>query len=151
MSVGIARARLPLAVALALAFGLMLLTALTVVLGLVFYAGAANTRQLTADRSNLLLDWLQEEIDSFFQPVAFELPVIAAEMADDADAARLLLPKSALHGILAATPQVQGVLYLTTDFKAYRYRRLTGAESPKTGRKWPICARSWPRPGPTPA
>ena len=42
MSVGIARARLPLAVALALAFGLMLLTALTVVLGLVFYAGAAT-------------------------------------------------------------------------------------------------------------
>ena len=78
-----------------------------------------------------MLDWLQEEIDTFFQPVAAELPVIAAEMANDAEAARLLLPKSALHGILAVTPQVQGVLYLTTDLKAYRYRRGTGAEPPE--------------------
>ena len=57
--------------ALALAFGLMLLAALAVVLGLAFYAGAANTRQLLADRSNLLLDTLRgPRSTSFLKPVA---------------------------------------------------------------------------------
>ena len=55
---GITRARLPLAVVLSLTFGLMLMAALAIVLGLAFYAGTANTRELLADRTNLLLDTL---------------------------------------------------------------------------------------------
>ena len=44
--------------------------------------------------------------------------------------------KSALHGILAATPQVAGVLFVTPDLKAYRYRRATRrASRPRTGRQ----------------
>ena len=125
---GISRARLPLAVALALAFGLMLLAAQAVVLGLAFYAGTANTLQLLADRSNLLLDSLEERIDSFLTPIATQLNVIAAEMADDDDPSRLLDRKSALHGILAATPQIRGVLFVTPDLKAYRYLSDTGAK-----------------------
>ena len=58
------RARLPLAVALALAFGLMLVAALASVLGLAFYAGTANTRQLLADRTNLLLDTLEDRVET---------------------------------------------------------------------------------------
>ena len=127
VTLGIARARLPLAVALALAFGLMLLVAQAVVLGLAFYAGTANTRQLLADRSNLLLDSLEKRIESFLTPIATQLNVIAAEMADDDDPSRLLDRKSALHGILAATPQVLGVLLVTPDLKAYRYLSDAGA------------------------
>jgi adenylate cyclase len=125
---GIARARLPLAAALALAFGLMLLTTLAVVLSLAFYAGTANTRHLLADRSNLLLDTLEDRIASFLTPVATQLDVIATEMADAEDPSRLLERRSALHGILAATPQVLGVLFVTPELQAYRYRRETGAE-----------------------
>ncbi len=124
----ITRARLPLAVALALAFGLMLLAALAVVLGLAFYAGTANTRQLLADRSNLLLDTLENRINSFLSPVASQLQVIAEEMQQNPEPSSLLERRSALHGILAATPQVLGVLFVTQDLKAYRYLRETGAE-----------------------
>lgn len=125
---GIARARLPLAVALALAFGLMLLAALAVVLGLAFYAGTANTRHLLADRSNLLLDTLEDRIESFLAPVGVQLGVIATEMIEADEPSRLLERKSALHGILAATPQVLGVLFVTPELQAYRYRRESGAE-----------------------
>ena len=128
VTLGLARARLSLAQALALAFGLMLLTALAAVLALAFYAGAANTRQLLADRSNLLLDSLEGRIESFLRPVANQLEVIATEMAATDNPARLLERRSALHGILAATPQVLGVLFVTRDMRAYRYRREGGAE-----------------------
>ena len=128
VALGLARARLPLAVALALAFGLMLLAALSVVLFLAFHAGTTNTRQLLAERSNLLLDTLEDRVESFLSPVAVQLGVISTEMADGGDPARLLERKSALHGILAATPQVVGVLFVTPDLKAYRYLRETGAE-----------------------
>ncbi len=126
VTLGMARARLPLAAALALAFGLMLLTALAVVLGVAFYAGAANTRQLLADRSNLLLDMLENRIESFLNPVAGHLAVIAAELGDTDRPARLLDRRSAIHGILAASPQVVGVLLVTPDLQAYRYLRDKG-------------------------
>ena len=71
------RPRLPLALALASAFGLMLLATLAAVLGLTFYAGASNTRQLLVDKSNLLLDMLQERIDDFLSPVANQLRLIS--------------------------------------------------------------------------
>jgi adenylate cyclase len=60
--------------------------------------------------------------------VANQLEVIATEMAETSNPSALLERRSALHGILAATPQVMGVLFVTRDLKAYRYRRETGAE-----------------------
>ena len=91
---GLTRARLPLAVALALAFGLMMIVALGSVLGLSFYAGTANTRQLLADRTNLLLDTLEERVELFLKPVSVELEVVAAEIADASldPACRVLRP-----------------------------------------------------------
>lgn len=119
---GIGRARLPLATALASAFGLMLLATLAIVLGLTFYVGATNTRQLLVDKSNLLLDMLQERIDDFLVPVANQLRLISGEIAMLDRPEELLAANSALHGILAATPQILGVLFVTPDMRVYRYR-----------------------------
>ncbi|MGE3295417.1 MAG: adenylate/guanylate cyclase domain-containing protein, partial [Geminicoccaceae bacterium] len=119
---GAGRARLPLATALASAFGLMLLSTLAVVLGLSFYVGATNTRQLLIDKSNLLLDMLQERIDDFLVPVASQLRLISSEIVARDRPEQLLTPGSALHGILAATPQILGVLFVTPELRAYRYR-----------------------------
>ena len=124
---GLTRARLPLAVALALAFGLMMIVALGSVLGLSFYAGTANTRQLLADRTNLLLDTLEERVELFLKPVAVELEVVAAEIADASlDPARLRSRGGALRGILATTPQVFGFAFVYPDFRVFRYRRDQG-------------------------
>ena len=38
-------------------------------LGLAFYAGTANTRQLLADRTNLLLDTLEDRVETLLKPV----------------------------------------------------------------------------------
>jgi adenylate cyclase len=131
MTPGFGRPRLPLAVALASAFGLMLLVALASVLALAFYAGTVNTRQLLADRTNLLLDSLENRIETFLAPVADVVRVIAGEIESEANPADLLAERSALHGILAATPQVLGVLFVTPDLKAYRYLRSGGPQPPE--------------------
>ena len=128
---GLTRARLPLASALALAFGLMLLVALASVLALAFYAGTVNTRQLLADRTNLLLDSLENRIETFLTPVADVVRVIAGEIESDANPSDLLAERSALHGILAATPQILGVLFVTPELKAYRYLRSGGPRPPE--------------------
>lgn len=125
------RPRLPLALALASAFGLMLLATLAAVLGLTFYAGASNTRQLLVDKSNLLLDMLQERIDDFLSPVANQLRLIGGEIVGRDRPDELLMPKTTLHGILAATPQVLGVLFVTPELRAYRYRAEQGAFPPE--------------------
>ncbi len=125
---GLTRARLPLAVALALAFGLMMVVALGSVLGLAFYAGTANTRQLLADRTNLVLDALEDKVALFLAPIGSQLEVVAAEIADASlDPTRLLARDGALRGILATSPQVLGVVFVTPGLRAYRYLREGGA------------------------
>ena len=123
--------------ALALAFGLMLLAALGSVLGLAFYAGTANTRQLLADRTNLLLDTLEERVESFLTPVAD-----AARGHRGRDRPTTTRPDPPARPQVAlctassrATPQVVGVLFVTPDLKAYRYLRDDGrAAGRRTGR-----------------
>jgi adenylate cyclase len=124
---GLTRARLPLAAALALAFGLMMVLALGSVLGLAFYAGAANTRHLLADRTNLLLDTLEERVEQFLTPVAVELEVVAAEIADATlDPARLRRREGTLRAVLATSPQVFGFAFVYPDLRVFRYRRDQG-------------------------
>ncbi len=125
------QARLPLATALASAFGLMLLATLAAVLGLSFYVGTTNTRQLLVDKSNLLLDMLQERIDGFLLPVPNQLRLIGGEIATLERPERLLDRHSTLHGILAATPQILGILLVTPDLRAYRYLSGRGAVPPE--------------------
>ncbi|HEX6015531.1 MAG TPA: adenylate/guanylate cyclase domain-containing protein [Geminicoccaceae bacterium] len=120
---GITRARLPLAVALAMAFGLMMVMALASVLGLAFYAGTANTRQLLADRTNLLLGTLEDRVEILLEPVGRQLKVVAGEIeSGDLDPARMSARRRTLQGILSATPQVVGIVFVSPDFRAYRFR-----------------------------
>ena len=122
------RARLPLGAALAMTFGLMLLLALGSVLGLTFYAGTANTRQLLADRTNLLLDTLEDKVEQLLKPVEAELRIIGGEIAmGEIEPERLEARRRTLAGILSATPQVEGVVFVTPELKAYRFLRGQGA------------------------
>lgn len=126
---GLTRARLPLAVALTLAFGLMLVTALASVLGLAFYAGAANTRQLLTDRTNLLLDTLDDRVEILLKPVEEQLKVVAAEIADaDLNPTEAHARQRTLRGILATSPQVVGIVFVTPELQAFRYLGDLGPE-----------------------
>jgi adenylate cyclase len=130
MAVGLrlTRARLPLGVALAMTFGLMLLLALGSVLGLAFYAGTANTRQLLADRTNLLLDTLQDRVESLLKPVEGQLRTIGGEIAaGEIDPEHFETRRRTLAGILSATPQIVGVVFVTPELQAYRFLREQGA------------------------
>ena len=123
--------------ALALAFGLMLVVALGSVLGLAFYAGTANTRQLLADRTNLLLDTLDDRVEILLQPVADQLESLGAEIADgDLDLTSSARRQRALRAMLATAPQVAGVAFVTPDCRRTatcatraRCRRRTGRGS----------------------
>jgi class 3 adenylate cyclase len=126
------RARLPLAVALSLAFVLMLVAALGSVLGLAFYAGTANTRALLADRTNLLLDTLDDRVEAFLLPVQNQLGALAGQIADgDFDPVLMMSGRRALRGILATTPQVAGVVLVRPDLQAFRYLRGKGSLPPE--------------------
>ena len=123
------RARLPLAVALSMAFGLMLLLALGSVLGLAFYAGTANTRQLLADRTNLLLDTLEDKVEQLLRPVEAELRIIGGEIAvGEIEPEHFEARRRTLAGILSATPQIVGVVFVTPELQAYRFIRDQGAK-----------------------
>jgi adenylate cyclase len=131
---GITRARLPLAVALAMVFGLMMVTALASVLGLAFYAGTANTRQLLADRTNLLLDELEARVEVLLEPVGGQLEVVAGEIAaGEIDPTQLEVRWRTLASILSATPQVAGVVFVRPDLRAFPF--LTG-EGPRPAEDW---------------
>jgi class 3 adenylate cyclase len=124
---GLARARLPLAVALALAFGLMMVAALGSVLGLAFYAGTANTRQLLAERTNLLLDTLDDRVETLLKPVEAQLEVVAGEIADgNLGPARLGARQRTLKAILGTTPQVAGIAFVRPDLRAFRFLQEKG-------------------------
>lgn len=124
---GLTRARLPLAVALSLAFGLMLVTALGSVLALAFYAGTANTRTLLADRTNLLLDSLQDRVAGLFQPAEAQLEFLGGEIEEgDLDPLRIPRGHRAVRVVLAMTPQVAGVAFVRPDFRAFRFLRGQG-------------------------
>lgn len=129
---GITRARLPLAVALSLAFGLMLMAALAAELGLAFYAGTANTRALLADRTNLLLDTLDDRVESLLRPVEEQLRVVAGEIADGELAPeRMATRPHTFRGTLAVTPQLVGMVFVRPDFRAFRFVRGQGALPPE--------------------
>ena len=125
---GLASARLPLAVALSLAFGLMMVLALGSVLGLAFYAGTANTRQLLADRTNLLLDTLEDRVEALLEPVEVQLRIVGGEIAaGEIEPTRMAARQRTLHGNLATTPQIVGVVFVTPELQAYRFMRDRGA------------------------
>lgn len=129
---GLARARLPLAVALALAFGLMLVAALGSVLTVAFYAGAENTRVLLADRTNLLLDSLEDRVEGLLTPVEAQLRAVAAEVEDGAlNLAEAGWSQRALRALLTGAPQVAGVALVRPDMRAYRFTREHGALPPE--------------------
>lgn len=127
VAVGLTRARLPLAAALALAFGLMMVAALGSVLGIAFYAGTENTRQLLTDRTNLLLDTLDDRVEILLKPVEEQLKAVVGEIADaELDPTQLGPRQRTLRGILATSPQVVGIVFVTPDLRAYRFLRDRG-------------------------
>jgi class 3 adenylate cyclase len=129
---GITRARLPLAVALSLAFGLMLVATLGAVLGLAFYAGTANTRQLLADKTNLLLDTLEGRVELLLEPVGEQLRAVADEIgAGELEPERMATRQRPFRSILASTPQLVGMAFVRPDFLAFRFRRGEGALPPE--------------------
>ena len=106
------------------AFGLMLVAALAGELVLAFQAGNANTRDLLADRTNLLLDSLELKVESLFQPVARQLEILGQEADEaDLDPSELLRGRRSLQVMLGATSQMIGVAIVKPDLRAWRYLR----------------------------
>ena len=132
VGMGLGRARLPLAVALSLAFGMMLVVALAGELALAFQAGSANTRELLADRTNLLLDTLELKVEGLFQPVARQLGTLGQELDEtDLDPKALMRGHRALRMMLGTTPQIAGMAIVGPDLKAWRYLRGEGPAPPQ--------------------
>ena len=149
------RARLPLGVALAMAFGLMLLLALGSVLGLAFYAGTANTRQLLADRTNLLLDTLEDKVESLLRPVeaaAADHRGRDRRRRDRTGAFRDTAPDPGRHPVRHAADRGRGVRHAGAAGLSLhpRPRRQTGrglVQPRRASRSWSNAARAPPSPG----
>ncbi len=99
-------------------------------LGLAFYAGTANTRQLLADRTNLLLDTLEDRIETFLTPV--ERRSCASSRRDRPMTTDPTRPARPADPPCTASWRPRrrslGVLFVTPDLKAYRYLRDRGPQ-----------------------
>lgn len=120
--------RLPLATALALAFGVMLVLALGSVLAVNAAANLANTRTLLAQRSNLLLDMLSDQLTAFVGPVERQLVHLAASLGNgDIGLDDLHGGRAVIHSVMTATPQLAGFALLRPDLSVQPFQRGKGA------------------------
>jgi class 3 adenylate cyclase len=112
---------------------------LVVTAGIVLYLGfgqaAETTRQLGANRSETLIDAMEQSLDSRLRPVRDQARWIAGDIDDLSDLAAL---DEFMLGALAATPQVAGIAVITPDGKSRRWHRLTRSaiDEDWSGKPW---------------
>jgi class 3 adenylate cyclase len=119
--------RLAIGAALMLGFGTLVFIAAASVLGIGLWSARENTIELIRDGEELQVELLVERVRGHLDPVmkanAYLAKLMADGVVDTTDQDQIV---SYMRGAMAATPQVVGMGFLTTDFNMLRYQRATG-------------------------
>ena len=103
-------------------FGASILLSVTV--GIVLYLGfeqaVTSTRQLRADQAETLITEMVQSLDSRLKPIREQAIWVAKYIHDLSDLARY---DEYIFGVLAATPQVNGIAIVTVDGRSRRWLR----------------------------
>jgi adenylate cyclase len=119
------RRRIPLALALGLIIGGMMLVAIGTVLGVSLYGAGANTRALLSDKTNLILESALSQIRGQLDPATSAVEFLARRMeAGEIDVTDPEAVSAALQGAHAGLDQVTGIIFVRPDKSAIGVRRL---------------------------
>lgn len=117
-------AHAPLSLVLGVGLGLLLLLASGSILLVGYLSARSNTFALLQDKAELILGTIEQRIRDHLDPVGEQVrylqSVVHAGEVDLDDPAALV---SAFRAALAATPQVVGLAYITTEFRVIRVER----------------------------
>jgi len=121
------RWRPPISVALTAGFGLLLLIAVGAVGWIVLDAGRQNTFSLLQRTAEITVDSIAAQLDQHLGAAARQAEYLAARVAEGAvepsDPDRMV---EIMLGALAATPQVNGIVYIGSDLETVRVGRKKG-------------------------
>ncbi len=121
------RWRPPISVALTAGFGLLLLIAVGAVGWIVLDAGRQNTFSLLQRTAEITVDSIAAQLDQHLGAAARQAEYLAARVAEGAveptDPDRMV---EMMLGALAATPQVNGIVYIGSDLETVRVGRKKG-------------------------
>lgn len=121
------RWRPPISVALTAGFGLLLLISVGAVGWIVLDAGRQNTFSLLQRTAEITVDSIAAQLDQHLGAAARQAEYLAARVAERAvepsDPDRMI---EIMLGALAATPQVNGIVYIGSDLEALRVGRKKG-------------------------
>jgi adenylate cyclase len=116
--------RMPISTALMLGFGLLVFVGVGSVLGVGLWSAGSNTLDLLSDKAESTIQSLDQRLRGHLRPVeeanAFLARLITTEEVDAGDHVQLA---DYMTGAMAATPQVQGMTFITTGYQAIRVSR----------------------------
>jgi adenylate cyclase len=109
---------IPIASALALSFGSLVVIAVLVVLGISLVSGFANTRDLLIDKANLAMDAARGDLTDLLDPAEEQARYIAELIyAGDIDIKNNEELSDFLLGALAGTPQIASLTFISSDYE----------------------------------
>jgi adenylate cyclase len=118
------RRRIPLALALGLIIGGMMLIAIGTVLAVSLYGAGANTRALLSDKTSLILDSALSQIRGQLDPAASAVEFLARRMeTGEIDINDPQAVTAALQGAHAGLDQVTGIIFVRPDLTAIGVRK----------------------------
>lgn len=108
---------IPIASALALSFGSLVVVAVLVVLGISLISGFANTRDLLIDKANLAMDAARGDLTDLLDPAEEQARYIAELIyAGDIDVQNNEELSDFLLGALAGTPQIASLTFISPNY-----------------------------------
>lgn len=118
------RFRLPIATALALAFGALVFAGVASVLGVGMWSARQNTAVLLGDKSDLSIDVLVANLRRHLDPVALANDRLAELIGrGEVDTGDLVELTDHMRGAMAATPQVVGMAFIDMKQQVVRISR----------------------------
>lgn len=109
---------IPIASALALSFGSLVVIAVLVVLGISLVSGFANTRDLLIDKANLAMDAARGDLTDLLDPAEEQARYVAELIyAGDIDVQNNEELSDFLLGALAGTPQIASLTFISSDYE----------------------------------
>lgn len=142
----ILRLRPSIGLVLIAGFGGLMLAAVGLTLFLGFSSATYYTRALLGTQAETLLDQLVGGIRAELDPIVQEGDWVASRVAAGAvDPADTIRWDAFVSGILAGSPQLAGIAYLTADGQARMFRRRTAGVSVEDWSGRPIVARELSR------